>query len=388
MKRSFDNAVTKQNICKKRPCLIWSLCLNILLYCYIIFITNFKDILNDIPLAEIILSNSNSINKQCPPQFPTETEPCSIDTWKYLKELGLYKFGHCDINNCSSCISADPHKVAKLWKIRYNDNKQQRIDDLYKLLKHIKTVNVMVVNSGFSYLFLNWVCSVTNNLSPTEYKYIFRHTLLIITNHKIAEQINGLNLGFMVHEPIWLGPYILEKMMTDKPSDAFATDSFKYLVTLQVMICKDLIEMNKNVLIQDVDIIWKENVFQYIYDEYMHENIDILMQYDARYDIFGPGNSGFLFIKSNCLTKIFMESMIDYISVILHGNHDQVLWNFLLHWKPFRQINFKLFDEDLFLNGYKVNIHGGHDEDLFEEWFEYKLNIENRNKYYMFHASW
>lgn len=76
------------------------------------------------------------------------------------------------------------------------------------------------------------------------------------------------------------------------------------------------------------------------------------MSHDGRFDNVGPGNSGFVSIKSNCKTQIFLQTLLKYIGLVLRGRSDQVVWNMFLREYDFRQIVFELLNPEKFVSGY------------------------------------
>lgn len=80
------------------------------------------------------------------------------------------------------------------------------------------------------------------------------------------------------------------------------------------------------------------------------------MSVDGRFDARGPGNSGFVMIRSNCKTKMFMSTMMSLISLVIIGRSDQVLWNVLIDEKIFRQMHVEMLPIKLFVNGNHVSI--------------------------------
>ena len=100
------------------------------------------------------------------------------------------------------------------------------------------------------------------------------------------------------------------------------------------------------------------------------------MTVDGRVDNRGPGNSGFLIIRSNCKTEIFMDTMVSLATLVLVGRSDQILWNILMDEKVFRQLHFETLPTTHFISGFQVNIKKG-------------TKRENLPKeHFLVHASW
>lgn len=54
--------------------------------------------------------------------------------------------------------------------------------------------------------------------------------------------------------------------------------------------------------------------------------------------------------------KMFMNTMINLIGLIMTGRSDQMLWNTLLQEKAFRMVNFETLTTDHFISGFQVNL--------------------------------
>ncbi len=123
----------------------------------------------------------------------------------------------------------------------------------------------------------------------------------------------------------------------------------KWVVSLQIIYLRDLIHLGYNVIMQDVDIVWLKDVRQYFLDTFY----DIEMANDGRFDSKGPGNSGFIHIRSNCKTKVFVDTLLEYIILLLRKNSDQRLWNAMIREYDFRQLIFGLLPPHKFIGGYQ-----------------------------------
>ena len=229
----------------------------------------------------------------------------------------------------------------------------------------------MVFNYGYSWLFYNFICSLSYNKILNDIK----NRTIIVTTDLFSKNLVE-STGFMTHYPLWLGSKILSQI-TSKAAASFALGGHKWIVSIQIALITDLIEMGYNVLMQDIDIIWFNNPINYLLNN-KYKNIDIQMSVDGTMGLRGPGNSGFFIIRSNCKTKLFMNTMISLIGLIMTGRSDQMLWNTLLNEKLFRQINFQTLSTKYFISGFQVNIlHGTK-----------RKNLPNPNSHFIVHASW
>ena len=134
----------------------------------------------------------------------------------------------------------------------------------------------------------------------------------------------------------------------------------------------DLVHLNRTVLLQDVDVVWNRDPVDYLLREI---NADLAMSYDGRDDEMGPGNSGFLFMRSNCVTKLFAATLWKARSHI-PGTQDQIFWNALAKEELFQPMQFEILDERLFVNGHSINLDRG------------ETRADMDPGHFMFHASW
>ena len=155
-----------------------------------------------IEVAEIRLEGHSF--DDCPDDF--FIPDCSVEIWQDLSEFGFNS--NCDQRNCSKCIppnsqSAHQNKLYHLWyNETYLSKKEYRQRSITTLLNvnHIEKghdhnpVILMVFNYGFSYLFLNWVCSLDSN----QISYLRRNTLIVVSDYKSKE------LAVELLHSIWL----------------------------------------------------------------------------------------------------------------------------------------------------------------------------------------
>eukprot|EP00483_Globobulimina_turgida_P009619 UN09638 len=157
----------------------------------------------------------------------------------------------------------------------------------------------------------------------------------------------------MIFFPDWLGK-VRDRITPDMPK-TFALGAHRWVVSLQIAIISDLIALGFDVITQDSDIIYIKNPLYFVMQQ-QFKHVDIQMMVDARNDRRGPGNSGFYIVRSNCKTKVFMETMIKLIGAVLVARSDQILWNTLINEKSFRMLNFATFPIEYFVGGNQINI--------------------------------
>ena len=102
---------------------------------------------------------------------------------------------------------------------------------------------------------------------------------------------------------------------------------------------------------------------------------DIEMACDGRLDYIGPGNSGFIHVRSNCKTKVYLETIMYYVGLVIAGRSDQRVWNMFLTSYDFRQMLFEMLPPDMFVGG--------------DQWGNGKRKGDRLSDHiWFFHASW
>eukprot|EP01084_Bolivina_argentea_P035068 65025_1 len=296
---------------------------------------------------------------ECPRDFLIPK--CDVQIWRYLREMEF--MCNCDKYNCSLCIP--PHssneELNNLYQLWYNETYMTQKIQRQKLLLDLLQNNdlqsghehdpiiLIVFNYGFAYLFLNWVCSLDyNHLS-----HLRRNSLIVVSDTKSKNLATkyGFEAVFDLNKVVI---NTTKLQITQIASKAFPEGTFKPLVTFQMIVLTDLIEMGYDVLMMDIDIIFQNDPLKYIKYN-LYNWVDIWTMLAPRYDSLGFSNTGFIIMKSNCKTKTFMQTMMKYITSIYEAT-DQQAWNFWLFWKPFRQIIFKLLDRDMFIGGNDIRL--------------------------------
>eukprot|EP00240_Pyramimonas_obovata_P004630 CAMPEP_0118956876 /NCGR_PEP_ID=MMETSP1169-20130426/61807_1 /TAXON_ID=36882 /ORGANISM="Pyramimonas obovata, Strain CCMP722" /LENGTH=414 /DNA_ID=CAMNT_0006904925 /DNA_START=667 /DNA_END=1912 /DNA_ORIENTATION=- len=109
-----------------------------------------------------------------------------------------------------------------------------------------------------------------------------------------------------------------------------------------VMAVNELIHLNHSAIMQDTDLAWVKDPVPFLRRSKFAFNMDILGQVAPRWDAQGQVNTGFVFIRSNKKTKLFMDSLVSAIPLMLWKGDDQIVWNHLLRLWVFRQLHWQL----------------------------------------------
>ena len=288
--------------------------------------------------------------KNCtlPPGFPA-----SPPGWKRLIRIcgNLDRFSiTCPPEK--ACIDCIPPWGGPEWIVEWTNTFIQReyetrerrrkeleeiIDNKLSLRHDEASITLMTLNSGYTYLFLNWLCGLHLQGIAEDIRLT---TIIIATDEKT--EVLAREVGFQVVRGDWL------KIKIDETAaKSFALGAHRWAVSLQIVYSFDLIHMGYNVIQQDVDIVWLRDVRRFFENTYN----DIEMACDGRLDYIGPGNSGFIHIRSNCKTRVYMETLLYYIGLVIAGRSDQRVWNMFLTSYDFRQMLFEMVPPDMFVGG-------------------------------------
>ena len=93
---------------------------------------------------------------------------------------------------------------------------------------------------------------------------------------------------------------------------------------------------------QDVDLVYFKNPIPYL-DTLVG---DVLLSSAFNPGPKGPGNTGFLLVRSNPSTKIFMASLVNLVIFSLTTGSDQIFYNQVLAVPSFRQLKVLLITHE------------------------------------------
>lgn len=307
-----------------------------------------------------------------PPYFPEE--PLDLKKLKICHPDWIDSqtfFSKCENDpSCKRCIKDHQIRKADTLKKAISDNREQLRNAVVSLFteKGIEeggTVLLTMLNWGYFYHWSNWACSADKHNIP-----IRNYTLVVVFDDE--SQRRATEAGFMVYQPKWIPVKV-----DDKAASSFALGPHGVIMVFEHMMRNELVQMGYNVMFQDTDIIWKKDPMPWLQNT--HPRLDIQIMYDGRTDGVGPVNSGFIFTRSNCRTKIYLQTMIDNIVFFLWDRASQPFVNALMHHRKFRQISMRLLDVELFMNGNRWTPVKAPDD-----WEKQ----ETKDKVYVMHASW
>jgi hypothetical protein len=86
----------------------------------------------------------------------------------------------------------------------------------------------------------------------------------------------------------------------------------------------DLMQLGYHVIFNDADVVWLKDPSHFLLYDPMCRDVDVMMQLAPRIDAQGPGNSGFVFLRNNARTRVFMQTFANAIELMFIFD-DQVI---------------------------------------------------------------
>ena len=332
---------------------------------------------------EIIYNDSNhhmmnivNSNIECLSGFPYNMVP----KLKSLNSICLHFMLNdiCNLDKCNQCLPPSNlfddnlNSMIDSWQTQFTRKINERRQEISSKLGNTNTVILMVFNHGYSLFFYNFLCSLQK---LDKFDDLKQRLFIVVTDKKSKDMLSNSFEWLMIYYPSWLGNKILSSI-TNENSIKFGSGAFKQTVALQIMIMSDLINSGYNVLLCDTDIVFNKNPLPYLLSLVRKHDTDIQLISDYKCDT--TINSGFIFMISNCKTRIFMDTMVKYVGLTFIdklGIDDQILWNLLINDQHFRQINVAILDPNKFVNGNQVNLM-------------HQNNNNDYSNFLVFHASW
>jgi len=207
-----------------------------------------------------------------------------------------------------------------------------------KGIKPGDSVVSMTLNKGYYYHFANWACSVDANGIDAR-----KFTIVSVFDAETKRRVE--KAGFMVYHIDWYDG------ISEKSAHKFGRGPHFRIMVLEHTVRSELVQLGYNTLFQDCDVIWRKNPLPWL--ENALEPWDIQVMWDGRTDAVGPANVGFIYARSNCRTKVYLQTMIDNMAFFVWTGSSQLYINSLMHLRKFRQMSVRVLDEDLFVNGHK-----------------------------------
>ncbi len=203
-------------------------------------------------------------------------------------------------------------------------------------------VLVMMVNRGYKDLFNNWIRSC--DINGIEVRF---WSILFAVDEEAAA--NGEGQGFRT--------YLDAISYGDQPCDAvkvFGDRDFRRLMFQKTAIVHDVLSLGYDVLLQDVDMIWRKDPLPYLLDAAALD-LDARFMFDGRNPLHAPlhANTGFFLLRNRPATRRFWErALSSYAEMARRGSQQSVI-NALLAEDELRV---DILPEAHFANGHLFSI--------------------------------
>jgi len=253
----------------------------------------------------------------------------------------------CEVKVCS-IPGQNRRQVQKMKKVILNPVRlEQMKKELDRLNPPEGTVILTLLNTGYLFLFVNFVCGC-------EARGInIRDSLLLVTVNMEGYYL-ARKMGFAVMNTQYIkdsGGYDIDP----NAPESFSGGHYFWLAGMMNVFAADVLSFGYNVLLQDADVTWRHDPRPYLNRPEAAE-FDVQAMKDGatarpgtRYD--RAYNGGFLWYRNNCRVKKYMETLRSLVNWILWVRTDQQVVNRLLTDSHFKGLKIHQLDEDLFVNG-------------------------------------
>jgi len=240
--------------------------------------------------------------------------------------------------SCLKCSSLTVNMFTRLVKaFRFGDMVAQRVNYFKNRFGNRKTVIVISVNYGQLFLLLNWLCSLSLlGLDINDFG------LIVPTDVESSALLDRIGIKHLSTD--WTRNYQIEKRYT-----GIATGIQHVQINNVVLLtANELLDAGYNVVLHDVDIVWKVNVLEYL--EQTGVYFDIVGMFAPFVGAKYPLNTGLIYLRNTARTKVFMKSTENAAAVKFIS--DQELFNMVLRSLHFEQVRRQVLPESRF---YKYN---------------------------------
>jgi len=199
-----------------------------------------------------------------------------------------------------------------------------------------KVIVVSAVNMGQLYLFLNWACSCELiGLDPRSF------TIVVPTDDEAAAALE--KAGFTIIPPDWTRK--LSRGITSSYRGAANVGGHADINNVLLIVANDVLSgLRHNIILHDVDIAWITDIREYLVNA--GKRRDILGMSAPFWKAKGGVNTGFVYLRYNERTTIFMETLKNIAAV--KKDSDQELFNIMLRHREFTQLAYRILPQNVF----------------------------------------
>ncbi len=234
----------------------------------------------------------------------------------------------------------------KLFRAHTNE-RREALETIYDDLGRPKNLLIMMFCRNFLPFFENWL------FSCEKYGISFHKNLIVFClDGDAARRAAELGVKYYFFDPEHYAPA--------GKSESFGDEWFRNTILYKNAVISEALTLGASVLFQDTDLIWFKDPFMYL--EESQEHYDIQIMYDGPNPNGKPiyGNTGFIYLQSNDITKALFETALRNSAAILKAGQQQFIFlkilNFFLSHKLIR---LHVLPEHMFLNGHLFSLRNG-----------------------------
>eukprot|EP00959_Pyramimonas_sp_CCMP1952_P406553 8520894-Pyramimonas_sp.AAC.1 len=193
--------------------------------------------------------------------------------------------------------------------------------------EHGGPVFVVAVDKKYYPLFLNWACGRWSK----QFGDPLQDTVVIANDPETFQWVSNLGFKAVIDPAKHFGPF-----------QVALNQKHVSVQTMLFCMLHQISEMGYDVVIHDVDLVWRRNPIETLFAKPAWSGADVLGANAPRNDAHGPMNSGFALFRKSRKTTTFLRAMVGLTPLMFWLRSDQVIYNTLLrHWR-FRQLHLQV----------------------------------------------
>jgi len=206
-------------------------------------------------------------------------------------------------------------------------------------------VLVMTFNGGHRVLFENW------HASCRAYGIEVRDRTLVVPLDSEAHDL-ACRLDFRCYyDPASYG------RISSRSASSFGDQHFRGLMFAKCAVVVDALHLGRDILFQDVDLVWRRNPLLDLERRAAVEGFDEQFMYDGPNAYYAPLhlNSGFFYVRNTANAMMLWSGVLRHFDKVLQSGSHQVLVNAAVSALQDRGHRIFVLAEDRYLNGHEVH---------------------------------
>ena len=233
---------------------------------------------------------------------------------------------------------------AKKWYTPFENNKEIRQKEIKALLDQLpnKKLVISTFNEPYIVLFKNFIASCRENNIPIQ-----DMALMFPMDNKSFEVCKELGIKAFYKDGVY-GP-------TTSNHSGYGRGDFRICMFMKNAIIQDLLQLNKDFLFQDIDMVWLQDPIDHLSNLAETQLYDFMFMFDGGNPRFQPlyYNSGFCYVRSTDFSRRTWQVIFENFDLVLgpYGSQ-QVPVNMVMSAFRERGLRTNLLDEMQFFNGH------------------------------------